>query len=151
MKKELNQKALEQAKESSPPINPVVALYKLANKIVIETKNDTRINIVETSARCASVSHQLMIHSRCDIGNVFLYDTTTEVEEYDQALRDVFSSFTEEYQDKVKYFLGPKVGNISNCFKQLDPKIKTVFVVDPFDLTTVKRFFEKLETYKNSD
>jgi hypothetical protein len=148
MKKETSQPILDKPNKQEP-INPIVALYRLVNKITIETKNDEKINIVETSARCASVSHQLMIHSKCDIGKVLLYDTATEVDEYYLALTDVFSVFNEEYQQRVKYFLGPKEGNVSQCFQELDPQVKTVFVIDPFNLATVKKFFENLEIYKN--
>lgn len=136
---------------SYSPINPIQALYELSDKIIQETKNDKEIIVVETSARCASVSHQLMINSICNIKGVLLFDTTEEVEEYRQCLTDVFAHFEPTQQEKVKKFLGPELGNVKNCFKYLNPAVKTVFVIDPYNLATVKSFFVALKKFKEKN
>lgn len=129
-------------------ISPVEALHLLTKEIVELTKGEKTINLVETCSRCASVSTQVLTHSICDIGNILLFDTTEDVEEYEESLNDSFSHFEEKYKERVRMYLGPEKGDIRECFGYINPETPTVFVVDPYSLQTVKKFFVELKNYK---
>lgn len=129
-------------------ISPVQALHLLTKEIVELTKKEISITLVETCSKCASVSTQVLTHSVCDIKNILLFDTTEEIDEYEESLKEVFSIFEDAYQKKVSLYLGPEVGNIKDCFKYINPTSPTVFVIDPYNLCTVNTFFIRLKAYK---
>ena len=133
---------------SKDRISPVQALHLLTKEIVELTKEVPAITLIETCSKCASVSTQVLTHSVCDIKDILLFDTTEEVEEYEESLLDSFAIFEDKYRERVTMYLGQEKGDVKDCFQYINPTSPTVFVIDPYSLHTVNKFFINLKEYK---